>query len=53
MLYHNKITFSEKIDIIKSNKPKECIICHYWYFLDLDYTYEPYVCNGYHVWLKN
>ena len=53
MLYHNKITFSEGIDIIKSNKPKECIICHYWYFLDLNYTYEPYVSNGCHVWLKN
>ena len=31
-----------------SNKSKECMICYYWYFLDLNYTYEPYVCNGCH-----
>ena len=22
------------------------MICHYWYFLNLNYTYEPEVCNG-------
>ena len=24
------------------------MICYYWYFLDLNYTYEPYVCNECH-----
>ena len=27
------------------------MISHYWYFVDLNYTYEPYepeVCNGSH-----
>ena len=24
------------------------MICHYWYCLDLKYTYEPEVCNGCH-----
>ena len=24
------------------------MICHYWYFLNLNYTYESYVSNGYH-----
>ena len=24
------------------------MICHYWYFLDIDYKFEPYVCNGCH-----
>ena len=24
------------------------MICHYWYFLNLNYTYEPEVCNGCH-----
>ena len=44
----SKINVPEGIDINKSNKSKECMICHYWYFLDLNYTYEPYVCNGCH-----
>ena len=24
------------------------MVCHYWYFLDLGYEYEQYVCNGFH-----
>ena len=24
------------------------MICHYWYFLNLNYTHEPYVCNACH-----
>ena len=48
ILYYNKINVSDRIDINKSNKSKEYVICHHWYFLDLNYTYEPYVCNGCH-----
>ena len=22
--------------------------CHYWYFKDIGYKYEPYFCNGCH-----
>ena len=47
-LYYNKIIISEGIDIDKSNKSCECMICHYWYFLNLNHTYGPYVCNGCH-----
>ena len=24
------------------------MICHYWYFKDIAYKYEPRVCNGCH-----
>ena len=24
------------------------MICHYWYFLNLNHTYGQYVCNGCH-----
>ena len=24
------------------------MICHYWYFKDIGYKYERYVCNRYH-----
>ena len=27
---------------------KECDICHYWYFKDIGFKYEPYLCNGCH-----
>ena len=36
----------KRIDI--SNAPKECDICHYWYFKDIGFNYEPYLCNGCH-----
>ena len=33
----------------KSNdKSKECDICHHWYFLDKNFTYEQYICDGCH-----
>ena len=48
MLYYNKTDFSKGVDINKSNKSKECMICYYWYFKDIDYRYEPFVCNGCH-----
>ena len=24
------------------------MICHYWYFKDIGYKFEPHVCNGSH-----
>ena len=48
MLYYNNIDISEIIDINQSSKSKERMICLYWYFLDLNYTYEPYIYNGCH-----
>ena len=30
------------------NVSKERDICHYWYFLDKGFKYEPYFCNGCH-----
>ena len=48
ILQHERIGVSKGIDFNKSNKSKECIICHYWYFKDIDYKFQPYVCNGSH-----
>ena len=45
MLQYERIDISEGIDINKSDKSKECMICHYWYFKDIGYEYEPHVCN--------
>ena len=32
----------------RRNASKECDICHYWYFKDIGFKYEPYLCNGCH-----
>ena len=32
MLEYDRIDISEGIDIDKTNKSKECMLCHYWYF---------------------
>ena len=48
MLYYNEIDVSEGIDINKSSKSKECVVCHYWYLKDIGQTFEPYVYNRCH-----
>ena len=46
ILEYDRIDISEGIDINKTNKSKECMLCHYWYFLDKNFTYGPYLCDG-------
>ena len=46
MLEYERIDISEEIDINKTNKSKECMLCHYWYFLDNNFSYGPYLCDG-------
>ena len=45
MLEYDKIHVSEGFDINKISASKECDIYHYWYFLDKNFNYEPYLCN--------
>ena len=49
MLEYNRIDISEEIDINKKNASKECDICHYRYFKDIGFKYEPYLCNGFMI----
>ena len=48
MLEYDRIDISEGIDVNKTNLSKECDICHYWYFKDIGFKYEKYLCNGCH-----
>ena len=48
MLEYDRIDISEGIDVNKTNASKECDICHYWYFKDIGFKYDPYLCNGCH-----
>ena len=46
MLEYGRIDISEGIDTDKTSAG--CSICHYWYFLDKNFNYDPYLCNGCH-----
>ena len=48
MLEYDRIGISEGVNMKEASASKECDICHYWYFLDKNFNYEPYLCNGCH-----
>ena len=48
MLEYDRIDVSEGIHVNKTNLSKECDICHYWYFKDIGFKYESYLCIGCH-----
>ena len=48
MLEYDRTDTSEGIDVNKTTASKECDICHYWYFKDIAFKYELYLCNGCH-----
>ena len=48
MLEYDRIDISEGIDVNKTSLSKECDIRHFWYFKDIGFKYEKYLCNGYH-----
>ena len=39
MLKYDRIDISEGIDVDKTNKSRECKFCHYWYFLNKNFSY--------------
>ena len=45
MIEYERINISERIDVDKTNKSKECMLCHYWYFLHKMFSYGPYLCD--------
>ena len=48
MLYYDRIDVSEGIDVNKTSASKECDVCHYWYFLNFSFKFQPNVCNRCH-----
>ena len=48
MLQYERIYVLERIDVNKSNKSKECMLCHYWLFKDKGFKFQPYACNRCH-----
>ena len=49
MLYFfDSSDFSEEIDVSKTSASKECNICHYWYFLNYSFKFQPNFWNRCH-----
>ena len=48
MLEYDRIDISEGIEVNKTSFSEEYDICHYWYFKDISFEYEKYLCNGCH-----
>ena len=46
LLEYERIDISDGIDVDMSNKLKECMLCHYWYFLNKNFSYGPYLSDG-------
>ena len=48
MLCDDRIGVSEGIDFNKTMESKKCNICHYWYFLNYRFKFQPNVCTRRH-----
>ena len=47
MLEYDKIDISEDIDINKCEETsRKCSLCKFYYFLDKNVKYGPYLCDG-------
>ena len=47
MLQYDRTDISEGIDIEKCKETsKECNLCKFYYVLDKNFKYGPYLCNG-------
>ena len=46
MLEYDRILISKGTDISKTSASEDWDICHYWYFLDKGFKYDPYLWNG-------
>ena len=47
MLKYDRINISEGIDINKCEETsRECSLCKFYYFLDKNFKYGPYLCDG-------
>ena len=45
MLAYERIDISDGIAVNESDKSKKCMLCHYQYFLDKNFSYGPYLCD--------
>ena len=49
MLEYDRINLSESIDVTKCNETsRQCSLCKFCYFLNKNFNYQKYLCDGCH-----
>ena len=49
MLEYDRIDISEGIDVPECNETsRKCSLCKFDYFLNKNFNYQTYLCDGYH-----
>ena len=48
MLEYDRSDVSEGTDTNKIGGSRQCIICHYWHFLKINFRFQPKECDGCH-----
>ena len=48
MLEYDRIDISQGSNVNKTSNSRECSFCHYYYFLDINFNYQKYLCDGCH-----
>ena len=48
MISYERTGKSEGIDFNKGENLVKYMICNYYYFKDIGFKYQPYICNGCH-----
>ena len=48
MLQYQEIDVSQGIEINKTSASKQCELYHHWFFKDIGFRIEEYVCNKCH-----
>ena len=43
MLYYDRINVFQRINVNKTSASEKCNICHYWYFLNYSFKFQPNV----------
>ena len=46
MLKYDRLDISGGIDVNKTNESRKCKFFHYWYFLNKNFCYGPFTCDG-------
>ena len=46
MLKYDRIDISEGVDVNRTDRSKECTLCHYWYFLNKNFKCGPYLWDS-------
>ena len=53
MLEYDRFDISEVVDVKKNNGSRECTICDYRYFLEVNFKFHPELCNVCHDLTQN